>query len=175
MEDLERQIEQLGRGDTDSLEAIYHRAKSAVYGLALSIVRNREDAEDIMQDSFLNVYRAAPRYQAKGKPMAWILRITRNLALDRLRAKSATELPLEAEKIKKPKGDLSQDTLDRMILNTALERLSEEERQIVILHSVEQFKHKEIAEILEIPLGTALSKYHRALSKLKKILEEDET
>lgn len=61
-----------------------------------------------------------------------------------------------------------------MVLQTVLSRLSVEERQIVILHSVEGFKHREIAQILDLPLGTALSKYHRALSKLRKMLEEEE-
>ena len=174
MKDLERQIAKLAEGELGALESIYERSKTAVYGLALSIVRNKEDAEDIMQDSFLKIYRGAKSYQAKGKPMAWILRITRNLALDRLRAKHSGDLPLEEDKIAGKETDLSYDTADRMVLDTALQRLTVEERQIVILHSVEKLKHREIAEILDMPLGTALSKYHRSLSKLRNILEEDE-
>jgi len=60
-----------------------------------------------------------------------------------------------------------------MALRAVLSELTEEERQIVILHSVERFKHREIAELLGIPLGTALSKYRRSLTKLRSMLEEN--
>ncbi len=174
MKELEVQIGQMATGDPAALEAFYNRTRTAVYGLALSILRRKEDAEDVMHDSYLRVYQGASGYRARGKPMAWLLRITRNLALDKLRGQPARELSLEEEWLPDLKGDFSESSLDRMVLQTVLSRLSVEERQIVILHSVEGFKHREIAQILDMPLGTALSKYHRALSKLRKMLEEEE-
>ena len=173
MEQLEEQILKMGRGDTNGLEALHERTRASVYGLALSIVRNPQDAEDLMQDTYLRVYRGAAGYRPQGKPLAWILRITRNLALDKVRSRSAGELPLEESLVPDPRSDQSENTLDRLLLQTVLARLTEEERQIVILRSVEGFKHREIAELLGIPLGTALSKYRRSLSKLRKMLEED--
>ncbi len=173
MEELEDQILRVAKGDTGALEALYKGTRTVVYGLALSIVRNPQDAEDLMQDTYLRVYRGAASYRPQGKPLAWILRITRNLSLDKVRSKPTGELPLEEAWIPAPGSDISESTLDRLLLQGLLSRLSEEERQIVILHSVEQFKHREIAELLDIPLGTALSKYRRSLSKLRKMLEED--
>ena len=81
-------IEKISHGDTDAFRDLYESASKSVYGFALSILKNRFDAEDVLQDTFLRVYANASGYKAKGKPMAWILRITRNLALTRLREKS---------------------------------------------------------------------------------------
>jgi len=82
---------------TGALEALYERTKAAVYGLALSILRNPQDAEDVMQDTYIRIIRSAGRYRSQGKPMAFILTITRNLALDRIRAGTSDPLPLEEE------------------------------------------------------------------------------
>ena len=105
--------------------------------------------------------------------MAWLLRIARYLSLDRVRSNPAKELSLEEDWILDERSDFSESSLDKLVLKTVLSELAEDERQIVMLHSVERFKHREIADIMGIPLGTALSKYHRSLSKLKKMLEEE--
>ncbi len=173
MDDLEKQIERLAAGETDALEELYERTKTAVYGLALSIVRHPQDAEDVMQDTYIRICRASGRYRAKGKPMAWILTIARNLALDKVRSRPAGELSLQDEWIADARADFAETALDRLVLRTVLQMLTEEERQIVILHSVERLKHREIAKLLGIPLGTVLSKYRRSLSKLRNILEEE--
>lgn len=173
MEDLDIQILNLAGGDNNALEKLYERSRTAVYGLALSIVRHPQDAEDVMQDTYLRIYQGAKSYRAKGKPMAWILTIARNLALDKVRSKSAGELPLVDEWLADPKEDFSESVLDRLVLRTVLRELPEVERQILILRGVEGLKHREIAKLLGIPLGTALSKYHRSLSKLRTILEEE--
>lgn len=173
MERLDRHLVKLAEGDTGALEALYERTKAAVYGLALSILRNPQDAEDVMQDTYIRIIRSAGRYRSQGKPMAFILTITRNLALDRIRAGTSDPLPLEEEWLSDSRPDFSESALDRMALRAVLSELTEEERQIVILHSVERFKHREIAELLGIPLGTALSKYRRSLTKLRSMLEEN--
>ena len=172
MQELENQIEQLAKGDISAMDNLYERTKSAVYGLSLSIVKNSHDAEDVMQDTYIRVYEGSAKYRRQGKPMAWILRIARNLSLDIVRSNPAKELPLEAEWIPDPGSDFSESSLDKLLLKMVLSQLDEEERQIVILHSVEKMKHREVAEILNIPLGTALSKYYRSLRKLRGLLEE---
>lgn len=173
MDMLETQIKHIANGDLEAMEPLYNRTKAAVYGLALSIVRNSQDAEDIMQDTYIRVYEAASTYRSQGKPMAWLLRIARNLSLDRVRSNPAKELSLEEDWILDEKSDFSESSLDKLVLKKVLSDLAEDERQIVMLHSVERLKHREIADIMGIPLGTALSKYHRSLSKLKKMLEEE--
>lgn len=162
---------QIASGDKDALSQLYSITKTSVYGLALSIVRNKSDAEDVMQDTYVKIFTSAKDYQPMGTPMAWILTIVRNLSLMKLRvAKKVDIIPdIDPEDMKNP----VEDTLNRLVLRTAMEVLSEDERQIVILHAIGGQKHREIAALLQIPLSTTLSKYRRALSKIKYVLKED--
>lgn len=166
--ELRELIRRIGLGEEEALASLYEQTKSAVYGFALSILKNRADAEEIMQDTFLAVDANADRYQPVGSPMAWILTIARNLAYGRLRrAKweaAEEDIPEEAEDT----TGLSEQTENRMILQTALQVLGDEERQIVMLHAVSGLKHREIAQLLGLSLSGTLSKYHRALAKLQK-------
>jgi len=143
-----------------------------VYGFALSIVRSAHTAEDVMQETYIKVYTSAPSYDPQGKPMAWIFTIARNLALMKLREKSATEVSLDPGRDRVKEEFTPEQALDRMVLKSAMLILGEDERQIIILHDVAGMKHREISGILQMPLPTVLSKYRRALSKLKKHLKE---
>lgn len=170
---LERLLSQLAEGDTGALEQLYIQTKSAVYGFALSFLRDPRAAEDVMQDTYVRLYAAAPGYRPQGKPMAWILTVVRNLSLMWLRErKSRGGSDLEEEQPADPVDAIGAST-DRLVLTAALESLPDLERQIVVLHSVSGLRHREIAELFGIPLSTALSRYHRALSKLRKLLKEE--
>jgi RNA polymerase sigma-70 factor (ECF subfamily) len=105
--------------------------------------------------------------------MAWIMTIARNLCLMRLRQASRTEeLSLEDWKdYLETNEELS--TIDRIVLTECMSRLSDQERQIVVLHVVSGFKHREIANMLELNLSTVLSKYNRAIRKLKTFIEKE--
>ena len=155
------------RGDKDALADLYSRTRPAVYGFALSIVKNAHDAEDILHDACLQVWNAAGGYRRQGKPMAWVLTITRNLAISRLREHGRTE-PLVQEDWQDRLADNPAVTHeDRMMLEAVLSALSDEERQIVTLHALTGLRHREIAALLGLPLPTVLSKYSRALKKLQ--------
>ena len=163
-------IEKISNGDTDAFRELYESASKSVYGFALSILKNRYDAEDVLQDTFLRVYKNASGYKAKGKPMAWMLRITKNLALTRLREKSKNEeYNLSAEA---PDFSFVENTDSRLLLEKLFTILSDDEKQIVVLHVTGGLKHRETAEILELPLGTVLAKYNRAIKKLRTETEE---
>ena len=90
---LEASIARIAGGDQEALADLYGRTRSAIYGFALSIVKNAHDAEDILHDAYLQVWNAAGGYRAQGKPMAWLLTITRNLALSRLRGAREDRAP----------------------------------------------------------------------------------
>ncbi len=158
-------------GERESLAALYARTRTAVYGLALSIVKNRQDAEDVMQEVYVRLWQGA--YRPEGKPMAWLLTVTRNLALDCLRRRHANALPPgdldggAACRALEPGWGNAVTLEDRLLLETLLDSLSQEERQIVILHALWGLKHREIAAQLRVPLGTVLAKYNRALKKLR--------
>lgn len=82
---LDGWLEAMAQGDRSALEALYRQTSPAIYGFALSICRNEQDAEDVLQDTYLQALKGAERYRSQGKPMAWLLTITRNLCLMRLR------------------------------------------------------------------------------------------
>ena len=167
--ELEALLESIAKGDQDALAALYDHARGPVYGLALSYLKNGHDADDVAQDTFVRIWEKAPLYRPQGSPMAWILTITRNLAYERLRRgkreTAVEDIPEEADT-----AQLSEQTENRMILDTAIKILNEEERQIVMLHAVSGLKHREIAAMTGMSLSGVLSKYYRALKKLQKQL-----
>ena len=94
--ELDRLLAGVAAGDRDALARLYRLTRTAVYGLALSYVKNPQDAQDIAQDAFVRIWDSAPQYQSQGSPMGWILTVTRNLALMKLRSRGR-EAGLEEE------------------------------------------------------------------------------
>jgi len=171
---LEKILLQAAAGEKDALELLYHQTRAAVYGMALSILKNPHDAQDVAQDTFVRVWECAPQYCAKGAPMVWILTITRNLALTKLRRDGRHVEFDEAQWEAIPADAPNVTPEDRYLLQMALGTLSDEECQIVMLHALTGLKHREIAALLEMPLATVLSKYHRALKKLRDFMKGDD-
>lgn len=164
-------LHKIGKGDQEAFALLYQQTERALYSYVLSLTKNHHDSLDIMQDTYMKIRASAHLYKPMGKPMAWIFTIARNLTMTHFReAKRYSDDDHDME------DDLSfsyvTDVTDRLVLQTAMETLSEEERQIVLLFAVNGYKHREIAESLDIPLSTVLSKYRRALAKLKKTLTE---
>lgn len=157
-------IEKIAQGDMEAFRELYNSASKSVYSFALSILKNSQDAEDVMQETFLKIYQKSPGYISCGKPLAWILRITRNLSLTCLRKKCAET---DSNQPEKPDFSCVENTEHRLLLEKLFSILDEEEKQIVVLHIVGGLKHRETAEIIGLPLGTVLSKYNRAIKKLK--------
>ncbi|MGL5438015.1 MAG: RNA polymerase sigma factor [Lachnospiraceae bacterium] len=172
----EELLKRISSGDQDAFRELYQETDRTIYSFILSIVRNPQDAEEIMQETFLKVWTSASSYQSQGKPLAWMFTIARNLCymkfreqkrqadigLDDLTGEEAGEVCLQLENM-----------ADSMMLQSALEILKEEERQIVLLHASAGLKHREIAANLQMPLSTVLSKYNRAMKKLEKHLREE--
>ena len=169
--DLEVLILRMAQGDTQALAAFYEETKTSVYAFAVSLLADRHGAEDVMQETYINAYESAGSYRAMGKPLAWLLTITKNLARMRLRTERDRDEELD-EALAAP--GFEGGVLDRLTLQTALGALSEEERQIVTLHAIAGLKHREIGEWMGLALPTVLSKYRRALSKLKKTWKEED-
>ena len=171
---LEGLMAGLAAGDRESLAQLYHRTRAAVYGLALSILGSGHDAEDVTQDTYVTAWEKCHLYRPQGTPMAWLLTITRNLARMKLRDRGRTQDLGEEQWHAIPAQSPPVTPEDRAVLEAALSILSDQERQIVMLHAAAGLKHREIAKLLELPLPTVLSKYRRALSKLKTKLEGDD-
>ena len=170
---LEGCLARIAEGEREALALLYEHTRVMIYGFALSICKNAQDAEDVLQDTYTRVWTNAASYRPSGKPLAWLFTVARNLALMKLREERKTlDLPQEEwerlEDHSTPRG-----LEDKAVLRAAMERLSDEERQIVMLHAVAGFRHRETAALLTLPLPTVLSKYQRALKKLRTILKEE--
>lgn len=165
-------IQKIAAGDREALAALYEQTHAAVYGFALSILKNAQDAEDVLQDTYIQVWKAAENYVPAGKPLAWIFTITRNLARMCLRKQNRV-VPVAEEDWPSLFAEAPAVVPEEQVLLAALfETLSEEESQIVVLHAVSGMKHREIAELLNLGLPTVLSKYNRALKKLRRAQKE---
>ncbi len=161
----------MAAGDKEKLTEFYNKTRAAVYGYTLSILKNGYDAEDILQETYLKAWTSADKYQPKGSAMSWLLTIAKNLSLMKIRDRKKTDElePEEWAAIPAPDDRVSAE--DREVLNKALKILAEDERQIVMLHAVGGLKHREIADLLDIRPSTILSKYSRALKKLRTYIE----
>ncbi len=171
---LQQLLIRIAGGERDALAELYQRTRTAVYGFALSYLKNAQDAQDLAQDVYVQVWDCAVQYRPTGSPMGWLLTVCRNLCLMRLRRGERHATLSEEEWNAIPAQECGLDADERTLLQGALAKLADEERRIVLLHAVAGMKHREIAALLELPLPTVLSKYHRALKKMRSFLEGDD-
>lgn len=171
----DKMIRRVANYDTEAFEELYNQTSGAVFGLSMSLLANRSDAEDVVQETYISIYNNASNYKGKGKAMAWIFTIARNHSLMKLRdIKKRSHVNLDDVYDLSIENNIEEDIYNEDIVNLLLKTLKEDERQIIIMHAMSSMKHKEIAEIMDMPLSTVLSKYKRSLEKLKRVMEVNE-
>mgnify|MGYP004664541833 FL=1 len=163
-------IHKISLRDSDAFKELYNMTKSAVYGLALSYLKNSDDAEDVMHDVFIKIYEKADSYESDGKPLAWILTITKNMCLMKLRSQKNTTNIEELSEVLSDNDKVPVE--DKMILDMIFKYISLEERNILMLHIVAGYKFREIAKLQDMPLSTVLAKYNRTIKKIKKLYQK---
>ncbi|MEF9940232.1 MAG: RNA polymerase sigma factor [Clostridium sp.] len=172
----EKLLHLVAKGDAEAFHQLYQNTDRTIYGFILSIIKNPQDAEEIMQETFLKIWTSAGSYQSMGKPLAWMFTIARNLCYMKFRdQKHDSDIGLD-DLAESEMGEFCpqiEDAADKLVLFAALQILKEEERQIVLLHTTAGMKHREIAESLQMPLATVLSKYNRAMKKMQQFLREE--
>lgn len=173
-QELQQQLLRIAGGEREALAELYQHTRLAVYGLALSYLKNVQDAQDLTQDVYVQVWNCAEQYCPSGSPIGWLLTVCRNLCLMHFRREKKNAALSEEEWNAIPVQECGLDADERALLQHALAAIGEEERRIVMLHAVTGMKHREIAALLEMPLATVLSKYHRALKKMRIFLEGDD-
>jgi RNA polymerase sigma-70 factor (ECF subfamily) len=163
--------------DDRAFGELVSRYETKVYGLALKMVRNPEDAEDVLQDTFLRAYRGIKSFQGASTFSTWIYRITANSALMRLRKKQLPTVSIEdADEREAPiniadwspgpvEQLLSQET--RHMMEEAIHSLPPEFRQVFVLRDVEELSNAEVAEILDLSVAAVKSRLHRARLKVR--------
>ena len=162
-------IQALKNGDLSAFETLYEQTKRMVFFAARAVLKDPSRSEDVMQDAYLRFLDAIDRIQIDRGAISFLITTARNLALNVLEKEGRTiqldEAFHRAEEERKPL--LGEKLFERM-----KNLLDDQEYEIVILHAVDELKHREIAEMTGLPLGTVTWKYQRAIEKLKAGLED---
>jgi len=165
-EDLKGLIQKLQKGDIAVFDDIYYQTKNIVYYTILGILKDPSLSEDIMQDTYLKALEKIHSYKPKASFTAWIVTIARNLALNEYN-KMKKELKIDPQTDEYVFGTTKSNSESEMIVEELLDKLKDKEKEIVILHVIGDLKHKEIARLLDMPLGTVTWTYSEAIKKLK--------
>lgn len=162
-------------GDRGAFEVLYRRYSRPVFGLALRRLGDRNRAEDAVQETFASIWRAAKSYKPERGPGApWLYAVARNAITDRGRARSEppAEIPEQVSPEPGP-ADRAETSWTAWRVHRALEELSPNERTVIELAYWSGLSQSEIAEFLNIPLGTVKTRTRAALHRLAGVLEEE--
>lgn len=168
----EKLFERIGANDMGALDELYHITERTLYAYILSIVKNHDETLDLMQETYIKIMSSAHLYKPMGKPLAWMFTIAKNLYLSKLR-KEKRDVSMSSDEVANDlRFSYVTDQDDKIVLETVMKILDENERKIILLYAVSGLKHKEISESIGLKLSTTISKYHRALKKIRKHLTE---
>jgi RNA polymerase sigma-70 factor (ECF subfamily) len=168
-------IQRAADGDRSAFELLYKRYSRPVFGLALRRLGDRGRAEDAVQETFASIWRSAATYKPDRGPGApWLYAVARNAIVDRTRTRTEipAEIPDEAAKGPGP-SDLAEQGWVSWRVHRALEELNEREREVISLAYWSGLSQSEVAEFLDIPLGTVKTRTRAALMRLAEILGDE--
>ncbi len=177
-------IERAKQGAAEAFEALYNLHKRRVYSLCWRMTANTAEAEDLTQETFLQLFRKIGTFRGESAFSTWLHRMAVNVVLMHLRKKALPVVSLEETTEggeDAPKKDLGvQDanlagSIDRLQLQNAIDRLAPGYRAIFVLHDVEGYEHNEIATMLGCSIGNSKSQLHKARMKLRELLKMNRT
>jgi RNA polymerase sigma-70 factor, ECF subfamily len=175
-------IERTRRGDVSAFEPLVERYRERVWRLAYNYLRDREDAWDATQEAFVRAWQALPSFRGQSAFYTWLFRIAVNVATDRARQRAAQRRAFGAERVPEEEWervmveqgsspeDMAARGEQRARLRQALDMLPEYHRTIIILSDLQGLSYREIAEVLDIPMGTVMSRLHNARKRLRRVL-----
>lgn len=183
-EEFQLAMQKLCNGDKDGLREIYEAYVKLIYSVVYNTIHNKEDAEDITSEFFVKLVRIAPSYKMGYPHKTWLVTIAKNMTIDCIRKKShefAASVSTSEEddrSIIDEASDTGTSLEDSVVLGhdmkKAMELLSEKEREIIDLKLIGQFKFKEIAELLNQPIGTVSWIYNQGIIKMRRYLSDYE-
>ena len=169
-------LKAVARKDESALAAVYDRYRSVLFGLIMRILNNREEAEDVLQEVFIQVWRRAGDFdETRGRPFTWLVTLARSRAIDRLRSLAARERVAVAGSLEETEevSDAARDAFraeQRGLVNSALDQLPEEQKHPLVLAYFEGLTQSEIATRLGAPLGTIKTRMRSGLIRLRELL-----
>jgi RNA polymerase sigma-70 factor (ECF subfamily) len=166
----------VARGDETALAQVYDRYRLILFGLIVRILHSREEAEDVLQEVFLQVWRRAKDFdEARGRAFTWLVTVARSRALDRLRSLGARARLAEAAPPIEYIGDAAADVFQSEqaeVIRRALAQIPVDQRQALFLGYFEGLTQSEIAARLGAPLGTVKTRMRTGMTKLRELLQE---
>ncbi len=177
-------IREAQAGDAAAFEFLYQMHNRRVYALCLRMLGNPADAEDLLQEAFLQLFRKIGTFRGESAFSTWLHRMTVNVVLMRLRKKTLPAASLEEvtepdEESGGPRRDIGAPDLrlsgavDRVNLERSVEMLPPGYRTVFVLHDVQGYEHNEIAEIMGCSVGNSKSQLHKARTRLRTLLQEE--
>ena len=172
-------------GDRGAFEELVRRHQDRLFSTVYRLLDSSEDAQDVVQESFLNAYQSLDRFKGDSQFFTWLYRIAVNLAISQKR-KRRLVLSADAKRAGEPLGEPLDDSdesrpgralersEDHRTLQEALNRLSPDHRAVLILKELEGQKYEAIAEIMQVPIGTVRSRLHRARLELRDLLTDEQ-
>ncbi|HLM24723.1 MAG TPA: sigma-70 family RNA polymerase sigma factor [Pyrinomonadaceae bacterium] len=162
--------------DEVALAQLYDRYRAILFGLLMRILNNREEAEDVLQEVFLQVWRKAADFdESRGRPFTWLVTLARSRGIDRLRALAARDRVAEAG-AREPSEEISDAVTDafkseqRGLVSDALAKLPDEQKRPIMLAYFEGLTQSEIAKSLGAPLGTVKTRMRTGMIRLRELL-----
>ena len=177
-------IRSIQAGDLQAFESLVRRYQRQVANLIYVTMGGRDDVEDIAQEVFIRVYRSLPKFKFDASFFSWLYRITMNLCIDEIRKRKIrrvlsldylTEDTLEKSRKSKDYTMASDSVLTeekRQVIQSALQRLTPEHREVLVLREYQDLSYNEIAETLDLQLEAVKSRIFRARMELKNLLSD---
>lgn len=169
-------IEQSRNGNIDAFEELIKDYKKSAYNIALRVLRNVEDAEDVSQEALIKVFKSIQNFNMQSTFKVWMYRIVVNACLDFKRKKTIEAYSIDdsinvvGSNNNNPDAMIDNNFNSKMV-NNAINRLEDDFKTIIILRDIQGFSYKEISEILSCNIGTVKSRISRARKNLKEIIE----
>jgi RNA polymerase sigma-70 factor, ECF subfamily len=176
-DDIQAMVRGIRDGDRDAFMSVVRIYQQRVFAMAYSILHNKEDALDIVQETFLRLYRKADLYREGNNFQAWLLQIARNLCVDHYRKNIRKRRELESSKtldeiqVAAPPDPASSPAAEmKDIVGRCIDRLANRQRMVFVLRHVDELQFNEISETMKISVGTVKSLHFKAVRNMKKWL-----
>jgi len=158
--------------DEDALTQLYGLLSGHVHALALRMLDSREEAEEVVQDTFVRIFERAHQYRPElGSPRAYVYTVARHEALSRLRSRGARPLRTQGDDTELVVPVETPDLTERIVAHAALARVSDRDRELLHATFFEGYTHSEVAHFTGLPVGTVKTRIRRALLSMRRRLE----